>query len=234
MSKTETAWWQYLLFCCEWIAAIAGIIAWKHVKNTRYKYFVGYLLFIAVGDIVAYNIAHNASSLAKRMLANELLYDLFIIPIEFLFFYWFYYRCFTKPIHKKYCMAFAVCSIIFRVLESTVWSNENFSFSSLSYLVSSVFLIALVLLYLVQFMRSDNIIHYHRHFDFWVTLGLLVYFLGTFPLFAFYNYLNHENKPFFYNYWRVQMSLNMLMYLFFSFAFIWTVIKHRYLFYSSP
>jgi hypothetical protein len=216
-----------MLFCCEWIAVIAGIMAWKQVKNTRYKYFLGYLLFIAVGEIVAYYIGRYIDKSVNIFLCNWVL-----IPTEFLFFYWFYHRCLLKPLHKKYCLVFAVCSILFRILEFTVWQNEKFSFSSLSYLISSVCLITLVMAYLAQFMRSDNIIHYHRHFDFWVTLGLLVYYLGSFPLFAFYNYLHSVERDFFFGYWRIQMFLNMLMYLIFSFAFIWTGFKHRYLYYS--
>lgn len=227
MNKVDWIFWQKLLFCCEWVAVITGIAAWKQVRNTRYKYFVAYLLFIAVGELVAFNIGHHVSTTI-----NARLYNWLIIPIEFLFYYWFYYGLLTKPLHKKYCVVFAMASIVFRILEYTVWSNEKFSFSSLSYLISSVFLIALVMIYLAKFIRSDNIIYYHRHLDFWVTLGLLVYFLGSFPLYAFYNYLYIVENDFFIGYWKIQMILNMLMYLIFSFAFIWTGIKHKYLYYS--
>lgn len=227
MTKTEALVWKHLVFCCEWIAAIAGIWAWKQVRHTWYKYFVAYLLFIAIGDISAH---YTGVFIAKPI--RTALYNWLLIPTQFLCLYWFYYRCFTKPLYKKYCVAFAVFSIVLRILEFTVWENANFSFSSLSYLISSVFLFALIMMYLVQFMRSDDIVHYHRNFSFWVTLGLLVYYLGTFPLFAFYNYLTSVEKDFFYVYWRVQMGLNMLMYLIFSFAIIWTGIKHKYLYYS--
>jgi hypothetical protein len=219
--------WQQLLIGCEWIAVAAGIMAWKQVKNTRYKYFLGYLLFIAVGELVAHYCVREGHVSITKFLTHWVL-----IPTEFFFFYWFYHRCLHKRLHKKYCVAFAAVSIVFRILEFTVWRDEKFSFSSLSYLVSSVFLIALMMLYLAQFMRSDNIIHYHRHFDFWVTLGLLVYYLGSFPLFAFYNYLHSVEPDFFFGYWRIQMFLNILMYLIFSFSFIWTGFKHRYLYYS--
>jgi hypothetical protein len=227
MTKTDFDFWRQLLFCCEWVAVFAGIAAWRQVKNTRYRYFVAYLLFIAAGEIVAYYAHHHNQKPLTIFLGNWVL-----IPAQFLFFYWFYYRSLTKTLHKAYCVAFAIGSVLFRVMEYTVWSNEKFSFSSLSYLISSVFLITLIMMYLAQFIRSDDIIHYHRHFDFWVTLGLLVFYLGSFPLFAFYNYLYSVNKPFFYGYWKIQMVLNMLMYLIFSFAFIWTGIKQKYSYYS--
>jgi hypothetical protein len=217
--------WRILLFCCEWAAAIAGFVAWGQVKNTRYKYFVVYLFFIAIGDPLTHYIGKN-----NYIVTHHILYNWLIIPIEFLFFYWFYYWHLSKPLHKQCCLVFSVGSIIVRVLEFTVWKGEAFLFSSLSYLVSSIFLIAVVLMYLLQFMRSDNIIHYHRHFAFWVTIGVLVFYIGSFPFSAFYNYLLSEERPFFNAYWKVQISLGMLMYLIFSFAFIWTGIKRKYLF----
>jgi hypothetical protein len=223
MSKEQLTFFQQLLFGCEWIALIAGILVWKRMENKKYRFFVLYLLFIAAGEVTAYYIGRNF-----HKGANIILYNYLIIPAEFIFFYWFFFMHLKKRLHKYLCILFTLCSILVRVVEFTVLKDEKFSFSSLSYLTSAILLTLLALIYLVQFMKSDNIIYYHRHFSFWVTIAVLLYYLGSFPLFAFYNYLYAEEKVFFYSYWKIQLFLNMFMYLIFSFAFLWTNIKHRY------
>jgi hypothetical protein len=223
MPKEQLVLLQQILFACEWIALIAGLVVWKRLKNTKYRFFVLYLLFIVMGELSA---TYTGRYLNRG--ANILLYNYLIIPAEFIFFYWFYYAHLNGRLYRRICISFVLASIIVRVIEFTVLKHEKFSFSSLSYLVSTILLVFLALTYMVQFMKSDKIIHYHRHISFWITIAILIYYLGSFPLFAFYNYLYAEEKSFFYSYWKIQIFLNMFMYLIFSFGFIWTNIKHRY------
>jgi hypothetical protein len=223
MPKEQLILLQQILFFCEWIALIGGLIVWKRISKTKYRYFVLYLLFIVLGELSATYIGRNLNKGA-----NILMYNYLIIPAEFIFFYWFFYVHLNRRWHKLLCIIFVFGSIFVRLIEFTVLKNEQFSFSSLSYLISTIFLVSLALIYLVQFIKSDQIIYYYRYLSFWVTIALLIYYLGSFPLFAFYNYLYAEEKSFFYSYWKIQIFLNMFMYLIFAFGFLWTNIKHRY------
>jgi hypothetical protein len=56
---------------------------------------------------------------------------------------------------------------------------------------------------------------------FWVCLGLMLFYIGTIPFFAFRKVLYVEHRDFFYVYWYIQFGLNYLMYLLFILSFVW-------------
>lgn len=213
---------QEILNCCEGIALLAGIMVWWFITDKRVKAFVLYLLFIVIGELLGWYFRKQ-----KLTGDNMILYNYFVIPVEFLFSYWFLYSYMPSKMTQKICIAFSAISILSRVFELKFLKDERLFFSSLSYVISSLLLLILILFFLWQFIKSDKLLHYDRHFDFWVTIALLIYYLGCFPLWTFYNYLYNTSKESFYVYWQIQMYLNMLMYLLFATALLWTNIKYR-------
>ena len=214
---------QHLLYYCEGLALLAGIIAWKFITDKKIKAFVLYLLFIIICEQTGAHLTRLGLKPGSAMLYNYL-----AIPVEFLFAFWFLYAQSDGRISMGLYIIFSALSILVRVIEFTFLKDEKFFFSSLSYIISSFFLLILLLLFLWEFIKTDKLIQYQRHFSFWVAIAMLIYYLGSFPLYAFYNYLYDINKSVFYLYWEIQMCLNMCMYLLFSAGLLWTNLKYKY------
>ena len=213
---------QNMLYGCEGIALLSGIIAWKYIKDKKIRYFVCYLLFIVFSEQVGNYLGRHGYKSASVMFYNYL-----VIPAEFIFAYWFLHAHLEKIRSKSLLWGFSSGCLIASVLEYTLLKDERFFFSSFSYVVSALFLLILILLFLWQFIKTDKLINYDRYFVFWVAVAFLIYYLGTFPLYIFYNYLYSVNKKVFYIYWETQMYLNMLMYLLFSVGILWTNLKYK-------
>ncbi len=56
---------------------------------------------------------------------------------------------------------------------------------------------------------------------FWVSLGLLLYYLGTFPYYGLRNTFVKDFHDVFVTYTYIEYFLNSLMYLMFTISFIW-------------
>ena len=208
---------QNLLNICEGISAFAGILCWQNIKDYRIKSFVAYLIFIVAMEILgAYLKFHNYKE------ETSMLYSYVVIPVEFLFSYWFLYKNSDSSIFKKLSIVFSVVAVSINVVEILFIKNEKYFFISLSYICYSLFLVILVLFYLYHFIKSDRIINALSFFIFWVCCAYLIFYLGTFPLYSFYNYLYKVDKNLFNLYWKVAMFFNMIMYLMFAIGLIWT------------
>ena len=83
------------------------------------------------------------------------------------------------------------------------------------------FVIVLMLIFFINFSKSDAILKYQSSMMFWVCIGLMIFYVGTLPFYGLRTTLYHLDKHFFYVYWNIQFVLNYLMYTLFAVAFIW-------------
>src|SRR6476620_489222 len=73
-----------LIMIAEVTAAIVGIIKFKKFRNSYWKWFICYLIFIACSEIVChFFLIKNTKFLGPY-------FGLFIIPLEFLVLFWLY------------------------------------------------------------------------------------------------------------------------------------------------
>lgn len=56
---------------------------------------------------------------------------------------------------------------------------------------------------------------------FWISLGLLIYYLGAFPYYGMRNVLAKEYKEIYITYGYIIYVLDILMYVMFTISFIW-------------
>lgn len=208
---------EKLLFFSEFIALIAGLTSWKTISDKKVKAFVLYIAVIVISEQIGYYLGRSNYRYVNMMFMNYL-----VIPLEFIFLYVFFYMHLQGRMAKNICLFFSVTSILVRILEFTLLKGSKYIFSSLSYVVSDFFLLIILMIFLWQFINSDKLLNYHRHFVFWVSIALLVFYLGTFPLYTFYNFLYKEHEVSFNLYWQIMMCLNIFMYLSFAAGLIWT------------
>jgi hypothetical protein len=203
------------LYLFELLAFITGIIYWKKVRHTHWKWFVVYLGFIFILD------STGGFMFMVLKQNNAWLYKWLIMPVSFLFFFWLYWKTFTHRKEKNWSVA---ASVIYGLsfIADTVWlSKIKFVYSSFSYCTGNLLLLILIILFFLKFIGSDEILQYKRNMMFWVCIGLLVYYMISLPYFGLWNTLRTDYKLLFRRYWIVQMVLDYLMYIFFTTSFIW-------------
>ena len=98
--------------------------------------------------------------------------------------------------------------------------NESVVYS-LSFTMGIVFFCILVIMEFLKQIKSDEILYFKENKMFYIIVGVILGYLGTFPFLTFNKilYTNHIQI------WNVlyvfYMFLNSLMYLLFAASFIW-------------
>lgn len=206
-----------ILLVFELLAALTGLLLLNKWRRTFWVYFPFYLLFISLSEITATYFARHIGHWA-----NNNLHSFVIRPVTFLFFYWLFYKQDQadkrqNPVNTLVAVVYiaGLLADYFYFRHETLWIH-SFSFS-----LGTVLLLVLLVRYFAYFI-FNNILNYRRSMMFWVSLALFIYYVITFPFFALRNTLAKEYPEIFINYWYVQMCLSCLMYILFTFSFIWT------------
>jgi hypothetical protein len=212
-----------LVIVFEFVAFLTGFIVLKKLKPPSVKWMVAYLFIISCSELAA-----RILTIMKYKVQVSFLFEYFVIPFEFLFFYWFFYSISSGSLFKKFCLLSMFLSIITRVTETVFFSNAKYFFSSFSYTFSNMLLLIIVIVYLIRFIKSDDILFFKKNIVIWISIALLIFYLGTFPFYAFDNFLWDKEKQLALFYWQLSMFLNMAMYLLFAIAFIWTTSESKH------
>ena len=199
----------------ELLAFIAGLIVFKSLKQSYWKWFVFYLGLIVVAEFSSEYL------LIVERKSNQWIYTWIVIPIEFIFFIWLYYKYFQSSRFQIWVQSFGLMYILAFVADMAWLRNLQFAFSSLSYLIGSIFILLLIMFYFLRLIKDEKVLTFKKDMMFWVSTGLLVFFLGSLPFYGLWNTLMTKVPKIFNLYWMVQMFFNCLMYLFFAFAFLW-------------
>jgi hypothetical protein len=215
------SWLIVVLNILELSACVAGFIYWNKIKQSYWRWFPVYLGVIILTELTGeylLNVKHDLK-------LNIAIYSYFGIPIQFFFFYWIFYQQFKGTAKSKWPLVSAVIYFICLVADLLYISKIRLFFESFSYIIGCIFLLILILLYFTRFIKSDEIIKYKSCLMFWVCTGLMFFYIGSLPFYAFRTDLYREHRSFFYIYWYIQFGLNYLMYLLFIVSFIWGKVK---------
>jgi hypothetical protein len=216
----RTYYMQHILYSLELIACITGFIYWNKIKGSFWKWFPFYLAIICAveltGDILNYKEEYDV---------KNLIYNNFSIPLEFLFFYWLYYRYAAGKKRKQLVILCTSVYIASFIADQIYFKHTNFFFNSFSYCIGNLALLLAIISFFIQFTNTKEIVRYKSSMIFWVSLGALIFYLGSLPFFGLYNLLYKEYYEAFVVYSYIMFICNWLMYLLFTVAFIWGKVK---------
>jgi hypothetical protein len=214
---------RWIIMSMELVACVTGFIYWHKVKRSYWRKFPFYLLFIVLAECVGYTLSVN-----KMQVANVAFFNYIEIPIEFLFFFWLFHQSFKHTKNNKLAPISTIIYVVAWLTDIFYFSKHKFGFYSFSYTVGNLLLLVLILRYYVQLVTSDEILTFKTNMQFWVSAGMLLYYLGTFPFYGLTNTLSANYKTLYYSYIYVMYSLNCLMYLMFTLGFIWSNPNSKY------
>lgn len=197
----------------EALAAITACITWNKWKHTYFKWFVVYLLVILTFELHAHLV------LFFKTIPGASVVNKIVIPVEILFINWFFNKTLSTK-RKKIIVIGTTVYITIWILEKTLIAGADYFFQSLSYTIGSLFILIYLIIFFIEFVGSEKILNFYTHTLFWVALGMLFFYLGTFPFYGLYNELM-KNMHIFIPYAWAATSLNYLMYILFTIGLIW-------------
>ncbi len=213
-----------ILLFFELLACVFGIINYNKVKNTPWQYFSLYLIFIVFSEILGVFLLLYLPDTNY----NTFYFSYFEIPIEFNFFFLLFYLFEKNPGKRKLPGVFAVIYLIAWLSGIFYFKEKHPNFDSVSYTIGALLLLILILRFFIRLITSDELMKFRENRLFWVCLGLLTFYLGSFPYFSLIS-IPHQTlknllpkyKELFTTYMYIVYGLNSFMYLTFAFSFIW-------------
>lgn len=206
-----------LLLIFEISAAVTGLASWNKLKNSYWRMFPIYLCIVVFIELVGGYYAF----IQRDTAINLKWFRFFAIPLQFLFFYWLYHQYFKKRIKSelpKICLG-VYCAVFLFDQFQTFYKNKWFD--DISYSVGSILLLILVFKFISVFVNSPELKVFKKSKMFWVSLGILIYYVGSLPYWPVRVYLNENYPELFIFMFTLMYLLNYIMYSLFIVAMVW-------------
>ncbi|MFY7844033.1 hypothetical protein [Chryseobacterium gambrini] len=193
----------------EGIAALVSILYYSRIKNQYWKYFSYYLILMFLCEAIG-KWGENFIDYSKPNF-----YNYFVIPVEFIFFYWIYAaKSFGKPKLFYAISALYLISLIF----GDIFSTKKI-IMSLSYTFGCLILMGLVIMEYYKQINSSNILNFSKNPMFYINLGVTLFYIGTLPFWTFFAYII-VYREIYHIYFSYFLLSGIVMYLLFSISFI--------------
>lgn len=163
------------------IYVLALLLQAKHHRSARYKVLCAY--YIACAIVIYIGIIWFDD--------NTWTYNLLFFT-HTLFLSWYYHGLFNNEAKKKLCYVSAICCSALFVYENIIQLRYN-NYHDYVYGISYIVIVLYALLYLHQLVLNQKEESLLSNFDFWLTCGYLLYFLGTFFIILYYDHFRYSD-----------------------------------------
>lgn len=206
----------FVLYFFEMTACITGFIFWDKTKKTFWRVFPIFLLYIVLRETIVqvFTINNNIHTI-------NIFYNFLFTPVEFIFFYWLFYKNLEKTKFKQLpiaCSFFYLTTFIIDLF-SHHFVQQNY-FQYFSYTIGNLFLLTLAVCFFYIFIKGDTILKFKYNMFFWVCIGLLVYRIGSVPYWSFFGVLSDMYVNLLSTLKNVMLFGNIGMYVFFTIGFL--------------
>ncbi len=202
----------------EIIAVIFAILNYKKFKNTHYRFFIYFLIYVVITELTGATM--------KRVfhVKNHLPYNIYII-VSTLFYFYFYKHLLKNNKIKKIISAFTFVFLGFYLYEVLVIKTHFFNgFYFKSFVVGGILMVVVLILFLIEIINNEKLVfNIKKALIFWISVGLLLFYIGMTPIIISTNILN-------YNITHISIItlLNLIMYGLFSVGFVLSDKKYNY------
>ncbi len=214
----------------EAIPVLVGLLLFKKYKHTKVKYFIYYLIFVLIGEIIAtypeflhYEFFEPLDNLVTGTVfkRNYWWYTIFwqIGSTVFLAFY------FIKSIYSKWSKNLIKTSTLFFLLASCLyilffWDSLLNSYSYFINITSLIVRILVILLFFIEILQKNGYSEFSKSIDFYIAWIFFIWWLIITPLEFFNDYYNALDEAYTNLQWYIRISANFFMYVGFAIALI--------------
>ncbi|APY07363.1 hypothetical protein BWZ20_03185 [Winogradskyella sp. J14-2] len=215
----------------ELIAALSGTYYYLKTKDDQMKIFIWYLWFVVFietvgmyGYLLLNNYDYDWFIWLKNSVfcSNTWLYNIYSFVTIFIF-----GKFFLKIIHRKSSKIIIVAAVVFYTIFTVLYFliSGTFFQKSLPYdlFVETFIVFVFVMLYYKQLLGGDEILFFRKLPVFYISSGLLLFYLCAAPLFTFDGYFYEVNKGFIQFRHIYMFIINIFLYSCFIFAFLYTI-----------
>lgn len=219
----------YILYLIAFGSAILYTVMYmKGTLSKKYKYFVFFLISLFSLDFIG-NVLYEIQDFIEGYEGENLPVYSLLTLLEFNFLFLFYKGLSEDKTTKK-------------VIWFNAWTfNSIFIVSTFYYLYNGLFLekynsiasisggilVAIIFfMFLREFLISNKILNYKRNLTFWITFGLLFYYLASIPVSFFLDYLEFDSleakRSAAENHALIHFYLGLFMHSCFIFGMFWS------------
>ncbi|MBV8326078.1 hypothetical protein [Chryseobacterium sp.] len=200
------------MYWAEGFSAFTSVIYFNRIKKQYWKYLALYLIVIFLCES---SVKWGEQTLGIHRVK---FYNYFVIPLQFIFFYWLYAKQSLKSTKLFYTFtAIYLFSFIPTALFFPVAKKVVFPFN---YTLGCLLLMILVIMEYYKQVNSSEILNFSKNKMFYINLGVTLFYIGTLPLMTFTSLLwqYREIWDLYFVYFQVSGAA---MYILFSISFIW-------------
>ncbi len=203
---------QYSVTAFEGLAALFAFIFYKKYSHTYLRFFPWLLLYTFLNEVFGEYIYSVFET-------NVVLYNLYNI-IFFMYFYFIFYKNEKRKQYKTWIIVgfgvFIVASIVNLLYKSFMQEPQL-----LAYILGACVLLFCIILYFLDILYTPQILHVRSDLLFWVSTGLLLFYVGYIPIkVARYFFEDGNNR--FMTLIVVHRLLVIIMNTCFIIGFLWT------------
>jgi len=220
----------------EILAAIFGLYYLKKVKpKDATRYFVYFLWLIVVVEsfgaipAIAYFTNYEYFGFLKDTFfqRNSWLYNIFTLITSI--FYTLYFFSFTDFKLKKLFIKIAVFIYfiygVYLLLDISVLGSANVPFITIG---GAIIMFLSIMTFYMQLLKSDLILKLQKYLPFYISIGVLIFYLCTTPIEIYMNYFKEGNEFFMTFKTKMYLYLNLFLYGSFILGFILCSKKNKF------
>lgn len=212
-------WLKYLYLIVLTLSALSAGIAMKRGLPRHLKIFAVLLFYTCLVEL-------SVACLQKYLPDGNLqLYNFFML-VEFLWYAYYFRRIIRFRIVKR--------SIdVFLFLYPVIWYFIVFfiyrvdEWNSLVFVLGATFTIYISILYCYQSFIAEEIIQYRYYSEFWIAVGLMIFYASATPYMGMFNLLTREYKELALLLKTFLRISNIIMYSLFLYAYVCQMISTR-------
>jgi hypothetical protein len=210
----ETAFASGLIKYFELLAGIVGILCWHKKPQSVWFAFAVFLVFL-------FGLEFTGMWLGKQKMytANAFLYKWIVVPLLFIVYHWVFYKILGKKI-KPFVVVSGALLLVLTVLENTFLGKLHFYSASITVSIYCAVLLVFCLIYFYSLIRSPQILHFKSEMAFWFCLGVVIFYVGSFPYLTYYNTAADKPKLIYVTFRWIFIVLNYIMYFLFAIGFL--------------
>lgn len=204
------------------VTLLVALIKYPKYYTTPLKYFPILLMYTFLTELLGYFTKHyevfHISIFSSFIRHNVIIYNIY----NLVFFSYFFYVYWSYIDHKKY-KKYIIFAAIFYLLVSLInpfFQSFKLESQVYSYLAGAFAILICIILFFMEHRNSSKKLDYRFTGIKWISIGLLIFYLGYAPIKAsrFYNYTYQLNE--YVHIRRIHLSLIVLMYICFIIGFL--------------
>jgi len=193
----------------EVLAAVTGLLFFKKYKPTAAKFFIYFLVYLALCDFVSNYPRYVKATLYWKIGA-------------IMFFAFYYCKILKIAIFKKAIKIAAFSFLLFSIgYIAFNWDDYFIMFFPAVDVFGAFIIFLCTVCYFIEVLKSDKILTFYKSLNFYISFAIFIWWLIITPLVFYDVYMSRLDWNFIFLRWQIYLIANITMYLTFTFALIW-------------